>query len=722
VGASAEIGRYFDVTGENYLDAALRAEGRVQVAEGIVLFGGGDYLWEHEPRTSPDDARGTEPTEYRDASAFAGVSGRFTPFTFRAGVNYRLLDFDDVAAPGGATINNDDRDRRQLEVGSRVGYLFSANAQAFLQVVYDDRRYDSAVDDAGVTRDSQGVQVAVGLAGEIGDVKGEVLVGGLFYDYDDPAFGTVNTVDIGADVTWRPNARTKLTALVEREVAETTLTGAAAYVSTGAGARISHWVAPDLSTFGYAFVTQNDYQSVSRIDYITELGFGLRYFLTPHAFLGARYGFESRLSDVAAADYDSHVFMLSLGADLDPAWKGAPALASAEAGGFYVGAQAMDGALITALAGPRGGGGTLVADFGDFGNAGGVFAGYRAIVNDVVLGLEVEGDIGEMEWTHRGNRTFSASRKNSFGLSGTLGFLTLNDVQLYARAGIASTEFESTYRQGGNVTSLSERETGLRLGLGAEFPIGGGLSGRMEYTFTDYSDYSIGAPLGGGNDDRFANAEAVARLGVVYHFGAEPQSEPVSVDFSGFYGGLQVGHEILVTENVGPRPAAAAPAFTLDATRAGNGFTAGAFVGYGMTFGDIYLGAEVDSEFANTNWNIERDPTGRIYSIEKKASAGGSLRAGYVVNDAVLVYLRGGLVGTRYENEYAVGGAVVDESEVMMGTRFGGGIEFAASEDVRVRLDYTRSFYPDYAVTYPTGSDQFDPSESLFRIGVAVGF
>ena len=722
VGASAEIGRYFDLTSEDYLDAAIRAEGRVQVAEGIILFAGGDYLWEHEPRTSPDDARGIEPTLYRDASAFAGVSGRVSPFTYRVGVNYRNLDFDDVGAPGGLVVNNDDRDREHLEVGGRFGYLFSTDAQAFVQVIYDDRTYDSALDDAGFDRDSHGLQIAVGVAGEIGDVKGELLIGGLFYDYDDPAFGTVNTLDIGADITWRPNPRTRVTGLVEREIGETTLVGAASYVSTAAGARVNHWVAPDISTFGYAFVTQNDYQQIPRIDYVTELGFGVRYYLTPHAYLGARYGYESRLSDIAAADYDSHVFMLNVGADLDPAWKGDPALATPTAGGFYIGAQAMDGALITALEGPRGAGGTLVADFGDFGHAGGIFGGYRVLIDDFALGLEAEADIGDIEWTHTGNRTFSARRKNSYGVSATFGFLTMNDVLLYGRAGVASTKFESEYFQGNNANFVSDRETGLRFGVGAEFPISGGLSGRLEYAVTNYSDYPVvGSPR--RQPDRFANLDALAKVGIVYNFGEGPKSDPVPVDFSGFYGGLQVGHETLVTDNSGPRPAAVPdPAFILDASRAGTGFTGGAFLGYGMTFGDVYVGAEVDSEISNTNWNIERDPTGRIYSVEKKASVGASLRAGYIVNDSVLVYARGGVVGTRFENEYSVAGAIVDDREIVAGVRVGGGIEFAATEDVRVRLDYTRSFYPEYTVTYPTGSDQFDPSENLFRIGVIVDF
>ena len=49
-------------------------------------------------------------------------------------------------------------------------------------------------------------------------------------------------------------------------------------------------------------------------------------------------------------------------------------------------------------------------------------------------------------------------------------------VILYARAGAASTEFEGSYARGGGRARISERETGLRFGVGAEFPIGNGLS------------------------------------------------------------------------------------------------------------------------------------------------------------------------------------------------------------------------------------------------------
>lgn len=722
VGASAEIGRYFDLTSENYLDGALRAEGRLEVLDGITLLAGGDYLWEHEARTSPDDVNGVEPTRYTDASLFAGVAMKFDPYALRLGVNYRHLDFDDVAIAGGGTANNDDRDRDHLELGARVGYAFMPGKQAFVQVVYDDRSYAAALDDNRFRRGSRGIQAAVGFAGEIGPVAGEVLVGGLFYDFEDARFEDLATLDAGARITWRPNPRTRLTATIERGVEETTIFGASSYVNSSAGARVDHRIAQDLSAFAYASFSQNDYQSIPRIDYVAEAGLGVRYFVTPNVYIGLQHAFESRNSDVAGADYTDHEFLLSVGADLDPAWNGDPTPASFGMGGFYVGGQLSDGALLTSVFGPRGSGGTLAADFGDFGMAGGVFGGYRVDANGFVLGLEAEADLGGAEWSHEGNRTFSVERKNSVGLSGVVGFRTRNDVLLYGRAGIASADFDATTSRGeaNNRASLSERRTGARIGIGAEFPVADGLSGRIEYIYANFGDIVLGAPRGRFSDDIFNNAEMQARFGLVYDFGATPRSAPKPVDFSGFYVGAQVGHEVLASDNTGPRQSGSDVSFTLDATRAGDGFDAGLFFGYGTTLGDFYVGAEAEAEIANTNWTIDRDPTGRVYSTEKLGSLGASLRAGYVLNDSVLVYLRGGPVVTRFETEYAVGGSVTSESETLGGVRFGGGAEVAISDRMRMRLDYTRSAYPDHSLSYPTGTDRFDPSESLFRVGVIL--
>ncbi|MBS9718928.1 outer membrane beta-barrel protein [Pseudohalocynthiibacter aestuariivivens] len=721
--ASAEIGRYSSNSSENYEDFALGAEARYRLREGLFAFGGLDYAWDHEERNSPDDVNGLEPTDLREASGFFGIGGTFDERSFRLGVNLRDINFDDTPAAGGAIINNDDRDRLQTEIGGRLGVRRTANGEVFVQGIYNQREYDSAMDDLGFQRDSQGIQAAIGYTGRMGDLTGEVLVGALSQSYDDARFETVTTPVIGADLTWRASPNTRVTGEIERTIEETTLSGASSYISTTAGARIRHRVAQNMSIASYFFLTQNDYQGVGRTDHLTETGVGLRYYINPKVYVDADYAFRQRLSDVAGAEFDEHRIYLGVGAELQPRYQErANSSASASSTETYVGVQIGDSALQTKLDGPRGGGGNLTANFGDRGFVGGVFAGYRANFGQLVLGVEAEIETGDAEWTHVGNRNYSVKAGDSYGLSGIAGFRTKGGNLLYGRFGVTAAEFESQYQQGGNQAAVNDREIGFNVGLGAEFPLGGGLSGRMEYQIRAFEDYEIGAPLGGGDDDNFANVEGVARFGLLYVFGAEDKVDVAPVDFSGFYAGGQLGHGTLQSENSGPRPNAAAPAFTLFTTRSGQGFTAGVLGGYGHQFGSFYIGGEAELELSSAGWNIERDPVGRIYSVEKLGTVGATLRAGYVVNESVLIYGRAGLVRSKFNTNYQFSGNLVDQDDYLTGVRIGGGVELSVSQQTHLRLDYTHTNYDAHQVDYGVGVDQFDTSENLFRVGLSYQF
>ncbi|SHL38157.1 uncharacterized protein, PEP-CTERM system associated [Roseovarius marisflavi] len=729
--ASAEFGRFADYSSEDFNDYFLGAQARYRINDSVFAFGGLDFAWEHENRNSPDDVDGVKPTELHDASGFFGIGGKINDKSFRLGVNVRDLDYDDVRAFDGVTfvnVDNDDRDRLQTEIGGRLGVAKTTNGEVFVQGIYDKREYDEKIDNGGLgfQRSSDGFQAAVGYTGTVGEMRGEVLVGVMSQNYDDPRFGTTTTVDLGADLTWPLSAKTQLTGIVERSIEETTLAGASGYVSTSAGLRLRHSVAPNMSVAGYFFLTQNDYQGAARTDILTETGISLRRYLNSRVYLDTDYDFLQRQSDVAGVEYDEHRLTLSFGMSLDPRYDaGSVDLAKASGSGFYVGAQVSDSALHTKVDGPRGGGGNLTADFGDHDLTGGVFAGYRTDFGNLVLGAEAEVDFGESGWTHLANRDFSAKRGNSFGVSALTGVRTKNDSLIYGRFGLVSTEFDSTYQQGTNpLVSTSDRKLGFLLGVGTEVPLGRRVSARMEYQVRAYEDYDIGSPLGGGDDDNFANVESVARLGLVYALGgtnrATPEIEPT--DFSGLYAGVQLGHGSLQSDNVGPRVSGSGVAFTLDATRAGQGFTGGLVAGYGHQINNFYVGGEAEFELSTADWNIERSPQGRIYSAKKLGTIGAGLRLGYVVNDSVLLYGRAGVVRSKFNTEYQFGGVSVDQNDNLNGIRLGGGVEFEIGKKTNVRFDYTHTDYESHSVNYVAGVDQFDTSEQLFRVGLTRKF
>lgn len=721
-GGAVDVGRFFDNTSEDFTDISAGIDGEVQVLDGVAVFGGVQISFDHEGRGSPDDVNGIEPTEFTETSGYFGVAGELDDITVRVGTKIEQLDFDDTPAANGNIINNDDRDRRQIEVGTRLGYVLDADTEVFVQGVYDQRDYSSTFDDAGAERGSDGVQASVGLRGSYGAVSGEVSFGGLFYQYDDSQFGSVTTLDVGADLVWRVGPSTRVNALLERSIEETTVTGASSYTSTVAGARVTHRVAPDLSASAFGYLTQNDYNDISRTDHVSEFGGSLNYHLTPHVYLGAGYSYEQRLSNAAGAEYDRHNVFLRLGAELDPGYDPNGPVAQLGESGAYVGAYLGDGAVQTRVDGPRGGGrGQLIADFGGMGISGGLLGGYQVEVGSLVLGVEAEAGLDDKEWTHEANRDFTVTKSNQIGLSGIAGVKTNRGVVLFGRAGLVNAKFESDYARRGVSESVEERETGISLGAGAQFPISGNLSGRMEYIVTAYPDYDAGAPLGVA-DDNFANLENMARVGLVYNFGNAEAVDVTPINFSGLYAGGQIGHGAFQSDDIGLRPDAAAPNFQLSVTRAGQGVTGGVFGGYGHQFGDFYVGAEAELEISSADWNIERDPNGRIYSVEKGLSVGGSLRAGYVINDSILAYGRAGIVGTEVDTDYTFAGVTASSQEFLAGVRFGGGVEIGLDQNSSIRLDYTRTTYDDHSIDHPAGTELFDTSENLFRVGYTYRF
>jgi opacity protein-like surface antigen len=715
--AAAELGRHAAKSSEDYNDVRLDLETVTRLGGGFTLLSGADIAWEHEERSSPDAVNGVEPTLYRDGGGYVGLGWRGEDLGLRVGASLRRLDYDDVdgAPPGPAVIDNDDRDRTTGEFGGRVSYRIAPERDVFVQALYDLRDYDEA---PAVDRDSGGMQAAVGVSGALGPVRGEAFVGVMAQDYDEPGFDTTTALDLGAELSWRPAPDASLSVVLDRTIEETTIAAASGYVSTSLGLRGSKRVAPNLSARAYAFVTQNDYREITRTDYLTELGAGLRWHHTPHVFFGVDYGLTERASDVAGADYLTHTVMLRAGAALDPAFDDDAPRAAAGPGAFYVGAHIGDQGLTSALSGVRGGGATdnLAADFGGLGLLGGGFVGYRVPVGTLDVGVELDADIGGASWRDAGERDFGVGRGVGVGLSATLGTRLANGVRIYAKAGPVATEYDSDYVRGTASAQDDEFRFGLRGGVGAEVPLRGAWSARLEYLVTASEDYDFGTQ---SPQDNFANFENTARLGLVYSFGApaQPEAEIDPEALSGPYVGVQGGHGALLAENSGVRGGD----FTVT-DRGSMGLTGGVFAGYGARVENFWLGGEVEAELSGATFNLERDPLGREIAVQKVGTVGAAARIGYLLGDTVMLYGRAGMVTSWFDADYRTGGGGVSETVSQPGVRFGGGIEFTLTGSTTMRLDYTRTEYDSFDVDTGGGVDSFDPSENLFRVGVAYRF
>ncbi len=712
-----EIARYDRNTGEDYDDWTAGVGTKVRLSKNFLLIGGGEYEWDHENRTSPDDANGSEPTRYERGYAYAAALISSGAFYTRIGATVENYEFSATPFSAGS-INNADRDRIQIETGARAGVEVSKGLSVFVQGAFDRREYDSGLDDFGFDRDSNGYSAALGVSRTFSpSVSGEVYGGVIHRNYRDSQLPAFDTFDVGAELKWKAPEGLSGSLRLDRRIEETTLPGASAYILTSGAITASLSPHPRLSSGLSLTGAHYDYEGVARSEFIVGVNAWTKYWLSRRIFAGVDYAFAQRTSSAAGFDFSENRLTARLGAQLSPRdFAGAGALSGffneTAPGGFYLAAFGTYGALTTGLDGPRGSG-SNTADFGDFGLGYGGAIGYGVVAKRLYLGVELEGTSDSARWSHASAREFSANKANGFGGGVRIGYVTDRRDLLYGRFSVLSSEFETNYTSHGVEVEAHERERGLGFGIGLEAQGLGREFIKVEYSVAAYDDYDIAT--GASTFDNFSNVESQFRFGVGFRTGvAEPAEDMKPVKFSGLYAGLQLGHGALASRNEGVRSGGS----QLDVMRSAHGPAIGAFAGAGATISRLYVGAEADVDVSDIDWNIERDPTGRVYSAEHEYSFGAGARVGVLLDGSSLVYSRVGVVWTRFATDFETGKATVNSRVMRAGLRIGGGLETSLTPRSRLRLDYTYTNYPEYAVEYGSSVDTFRNSEVLFRLGV----
>lgn len=738
LGGGADLAFYADQTEEDYQDYAFHADGRYDLLAATDLFGGASFSQGHEDRGSPDDVFGTRPTVFRDAFGYLGASQRFGRVSLRLGGTAQYLDFDDVPSLAG-TIDNDDRDRRVYTGGLRAGVAVTRWATLFAEGAADIRRYEHVPDDAGFDRDSDGARAQGGVALRWRDLlRLEVRGGWLVQDYEDPQLPTVSVPLYGGRLEWTPSPFTSLALFVDRTLEETTLPGASAYLSTVYGATIDQEVLARLTFYGTASFQDVDYRGIDRDDDFVYLRAALRYHVTPWIYLQPEYRFVHRNSTDDFDDYSRNQVLLTVGAEMpDPAARRTRAIPpirmrapDAEAdpfdfGGLYAGLQVGWGGRFADLTGPRRmGTDVLAAQFADQGVTAGLFGGYGFTWRRFLLGLEAEGELASAEWSHDSGttgRVFEVAKKDAWGGGVRLGYAPRGSSLLYLRVAGMRARFRTRYVRGAPVEE-TDTEWGLRFGGGVEVPASQSVFLRLDYTYTGYEPYTITYSSSAG--DVFEPAETLFRVGLGVRLGAllggdDGRPPPPPARISGAYVGAHGGYGVLSTVLEGPR---AAGTERLRTVFGDGGPTWGLFAGYGHRFGPIYLGLEGDADVSVADWDHERGPVDRTFSVRKQLSWGASGRVGLALRRAALLYLRGGGVRTRFNTRYDLAPVFVDQDDRVWGLRFGGGAEVPLSDRVFARVEYTYTAYDGYVVNYQAAVDDFENRETLFRAGVGVRF
>ncbi|MDR5907012.1 porin family protein [Franzmannia qiaohouensis] len=137
----------------------------------------------------------------------------------------------------------------------------------------------------------------------------------------------------------------------------------------------------------------------------------------------------------------------------------------------------------------------------------------------------------------------------------------------------------------------------------------------------------------------------------------------------------------------------------------------------------VFLAPEVNIGTSNADggWT---NGSGNFFEFEAKNSYGFAVLTGYSLADATDVYARLGYQRTKFEA--TSGGPNLDNasaSDTFGGFRYGVGMETAIGAQTALRLDWSQTRYS--SESYDGGFNNtttFDPTESLFQVGIVVSF
>jgi hypothetical protein len=213
------------------------------------------------------------------------LSHDYGPWAARVKLGLKRNAYDDVALSGGGVEANSDRNYWEpgLALRSSLGSR-GARLRPFVEVSYDPRLHDTAVDRNGQNRNSQGGGLAVGLSLDDGPIwMGDISANFIARDYDDPALKTAMALGVNGTLTWSPTPLWNVVATSGVGLGESAQAGVSATPSWNAGLQANYAVRENVRlTGGVNFAASS---AAAGLDTTTSVNLGGEWQLNPYLSL-----------------------------------------------------------------------------------------------------------------------------------------------------------------------------------------------------------------------------------------------------------------------------------------------------------------------------------------------------------------------------------------------------------------------------------------------------
>ncbi len=203
----------FDGDATDDISFSADTELRLDMIDGLALVTSGSYSASRQEFTSTTLAPGAVDTPLTQSYG-GGVelerADRKLQFSITGSVQRNI--FEDADLGGGLTQSQEDQNNNLYSLGLRAGYEMSPVLTPFVEGIYSIRDYDLEVDRNGNRRDSDIFELRAGVEVGLGErAQGEISVGYLSEQFDDPLLDDLTGFTLNGSLNWSPERDSQIT-------------------------------------------------------------------------------------------------------------------------------------------------------------------------------------------------------------------------------------------------------------------------------------------------------------------------------------------------------------------------------------------------------------------------------------------------------------------------------------------------------------------------------
>jgi hypothetical protein len=291
-----------------------KIDGRIDVTRQTQINLEGRFIVDTDNPGSPNLQAGLAKLPvYTTVGGTAGVAQQFSRVSVSLKGTVDRSTYNNSVLTDGESISNDDRNYNQYAGILRLGYEVDPGMKPFVEVSEDTRVHDQQFDTNGFQRDSNGTSVKAGATIDVfGSLTGEIAVGYLQRDYQDPTLPNISGVIADGSLLWQATGLTTAKLTATSTVNESTLPGVSGDFSRDFNLQVDHalrrWLVATLIV-GYGL---DQYVGSPRVDNRYYASAGLTYKLSRSLQLKTTVRQDWLTSTVSGVAYNSTSALIGL--------------------------------------------------------------------------------------------------------------------------------------------------------------------------------------------------------------------------------------------------------------------------------------------------------------------------------------------------------------------------------------------------------------------------